>query len=113
MAAILDKVQGIPVPKFKTGEPFEQYRAREEKYIEDVKAYAARRGYGPERGELISFPVGDGKALYVVLSTRPLVLILITTGDSYRAQFDNRMTLTDVRRAIRVAKTLTSIFKGV
>lgn len=47
---------------------------------------AMRQSYGktcPEAGKLISFPVADGKALYVVATLKPVALVHVDTGDAY------------------------------
>jgi hypothetical protein len=65
-------------------------------------------------GETIDFPIADGRAVYMVLSTRPLELIHLSYGDGY--QIDEMMLrgmrVSDVRRLVAQRKALEKLFGG-
>lgn len=65
-------------------------------------------------GSLVSWPVADGQARYVVMTTRPLRLIHLADGDGYRLQgFAERgLRVRDVREALRRRETLNQLFEA-
>lgn len=85
----------------KIGFDYEKYNKAEEKYLEDLKAFLIKRKKGKNVGEIIGFPVADGKALYMVASIRPLELVHIPLGDAYQFQYAHRLTAKDVDEEIR------------
>jgi hypothetical protein len=89
-----------------------QYFKDCEDYIERLQE-AIKDSYGdvcPEAGELIDFPVGDGKALYVVARLKPIELIHVDTGDGWHYEYIRRLTAADIRKKIRSNRTLRELF---
>lgn len=54
------------------------------------------------RDRIVSFPVGDGNALYYLFSEQPLVLQHIPYGDAYRVDpaLIRGLRLTDIKRRV-------------
>ena len=65
----------------------------------------------PEAGKVISFPVADGQAVYVVYSTKPVQLIHVDTGDAYSFQYAHRLTAADIRDEIKRQETMSKLFR--
>ena len=74
----------------------EDHRAWEIKVV----AWAKQHGNGPYAGEIIQFPVADGRASYIVLSLKPVQLIHLSTGDDYEYPYIERLTATDITQRI-------------
>ena len=57
-------------------------------------------------GALVSFPVGDGTAKYVVTSMRPLAMQHVPHGDSYRIPdaYIRGLRVEDIRKGLRFEK---------
>jgi hypothetical protein len=67
---------------------------------------------GPLVGEVISWPVADGKAQYMVYTTKPLALLHLDYGDGYQVDpiMIRGLRVTDVKEKVRQAKALSEIF---
>jgi hypothetical protein len=81
--------------------------AYEKEIVRWARTYAVNC---PEAGEIISFPVCDGAARYVVASLKPVKLIHIDTGDAYSFRYANRLSAKDIRDEIKRAKALKAPF---
>lgn len=110
MGKVYGGVEEIPVPTFKSGESFEKYMERCDKYVEAVKVFARNNGRGDLAGEEISFPVADGAARYIVFSLRPVILIHLPVGDAYQFQYAERLTAADIKKEVNRQKTASDIF---
>lgn len=60
---------------------YSAYQQQCEKFELDLCQWAKENSTCPDAGKIISFPVGDGKALYVIFDYRSL--IHIPTDDAY------------------------------
>lgn len=100
---------GFP-PKITHPFNFAAYEAACDEYTRGLQAWAKAQGRHKDAGEVITFPVADGCAVYVVLSLKPVELIHVPVGDAWQFQYANRLTATDVRDKIRSAKALAKIF---
>lgn len=87
--------ESIPEPTY-AGEPFDEYLKIEEKYIQDVISYAKNCGKGEYRGKAVFFPVGDGKAMYVIFDKR--TLLHICTGDSWSSPLAEYMPMKELEK---------------
>lgn len=87
------------------------YQEDEDKYLADLKAFIAKSGYtGKNAGEIISFPVADSSAMYMVISMRPLQLMHLELGDAWRFQYVERLTAKDVQQKIDQKKAMDKLF---
>ena len=104
-----------PVPGFekKPEESFEAYMNRAEALLNDMLAASARVTDGKVEGSLVSFPVADGKAWYLVKSEKPLRLQHIPFGDAYQADCMTirGMRLADVQEHVRRSRALSALFQ--
>jgi len=85
MARIYGPPGELPAPEM----DFEHFdwnawQKTEEEYLERLEAYCVEHGSGDCKGEIITFPVADGKAIYMVYSLSPAVLIHIPLGDAWQ-----------------------------
>jgi hypothetical protein len=111
MGKIYAPPEGFEPPDL-TIQDIDKYLKECEKYEENlVKAIrTAYKGVCREAGEVISFPVCDGKARYIVATLKPVKLIHIDTGDAYQAPYVHRLTAKDLREEIRRTKALRDLF---
>lgn len=90
---------------------YKEHQKKEDKYIADLKAYLAEKGYtGKNAGETISFPVADSQAVYMVISMRPLQLMHVPIGDAWSFQYIERLTAKDVQQKIDQRRNIEKLF---
>jgi hypothetical protein len=90
---------------------YAQHQEQEDKYIADLKAYLAEKGYtGKNAGETISFPVADSSAVYMVVSMRPLQLMEVPVGDCWTFQYVHLLTAKEVQEKIDQKKAWAEMF---
>ena len=100
----------VPVINF-VGFSNAKWQEEENKYIADVKEHIKKLNYDdPETGEVIYFPVADGKALYMVITCKPLMLVHLPLGDAWHFQYAKNLTAKDVRQKIAGRKALDKLF---
>jgi len=113
MAKIFSPPKGFTPPEIRGGQDIRQYIKDCDDYAEHLVKWAKENGDGSsESGEIIAFPVADGKARYVVVSMKPVSLIHIDTGDAYQFRYVNRLTAKDVREEVRRTRSFAKLFKG-
>lgn len=63
-------------------------------------------------GEKWNYPVGDGKAQYVVYTSKPLALIWLPLGDAWQIPDVVRrgLTLADIRQGVEADKRIGELF---
>lgn len=100
----------IEVPEFKSGEPWQDYEKRCDTHVKAVKQWAKTNGAGPEAGQEVDFPQGDGYARYIVFSLKPVKLIHLNVGDAWQYPYAHRLTASDIRDVLRKDSSLKSFF---
>jgi len=88
------------------------------KYEEDIKIFKQELikylndiGYKESYvGETISFPVGDGKAEYMVFNLKPVMLIHLPIGDAWEFPQAHLLTKTEVLKLITQRKAIEKLF---
>lgn len=110
MAKIYSPPEGFDPPQWDPKLSHKENDKAEDEYMEKLKAWAKKHGKGKTAGEMIYFPVADGKAVYMVFSLKPVTLIHVPVGDAWHFQYAHRLTASDVRKEIEGAKTLRGIF---
>lgn len=88
--------------EFKSGEDFEAYLKRANKALKEMeKLYP-----------IIGFSVADGRALYAVVSMKPLQLMHIPYGDGYRVQYPmiRGLRVQDVKQMLKRNENLKAMF---
>jgi hypothetical protein len=91
------------------------------KWQEDEKNFIANlatwcKGRNPHEdqnyiGEVIDFPVADGKALYMIAALRPLQLIHLPLGDAWSFQQEHLLTAKEVKTMVDRRKKFDEIWK--
>jgi hypothetical protein len=100
--------QDIPVPEFSPAESWDKYNERVKTFINRVRAWAEKTGSGDLAGKLVSFPVGDGYAQYVVW--KPTHVIHLPVGDKWHFQYIERLKAADIRENVRQNEAIEKIF---
>lgn len=84
---------------------------RVEKHKEDLKTWLVGQGYtGKNTGEVVSFPVADGSAQYMVGEGRSLILIHLPYYDAYHYRMVDRFTKKEILEEIDRAKRMKAFF---
>jgi hypothetical protein len=117
------KVYGVPdsihVPSF------EDYRTENGRFnldsllydeqvcVSEVSEWCRANGKGPLAGEVISFSVADGRAVYVVYG--PSSLVHVPVGDSYSLPeaHERGLTAADIRGHVESERSLNKLFGRV
>lgn len=111
MAKIYSLPDGIVKPEIDFGNYNRaDYEAKEKKFLEDVKAWCLKRKQGDFIGEVISFPVADGSASYMVASMKPLELIFLPLMDEYEFQYVHLLTVKEVKEKITSTKKFNEMW---
>jgi hypothetical protein len=89
----------------------------DEAYLERLREWCKSNSRTPRSelvGETIHFPVADGQATYMVLSTRPLELLHVRLGDGYAADpiLERGLRTSDVRERVAQKRKLAELFGG-
>lgn len=75
---------------------------KEEEYLRELIKWCRNRcPHIEEIGEIITFPVADGKAFYMVMNLSPVELIHIPLGDAWEFQYAHRLTRKDILEKIK------------
>lgn len=86
------------------------YEAAEQNYIAEVKEYLKAWADKPSFGEVISFQVADGYALYLVADLKPVTLVHLPLGDAWHYEGASKLTAKNVLALIERQKSLREIF---
>ena len=81
-------------------------------YKAELKAFLQKRKNGKNVGEIISFPVADGYAEYMVASMEPVELVHLPLGDAWDFQYARLLTAKEVQEKIDQQKALERLFKN-
>lgn len=116
-AQIFNAPEEVKVPRLSiksrenVSQQIKDHQKAEEKYIQDVKDWLHNNGFNKKNaGEIIDFPVADGKALYMVASMKPLRLIHLEVGDAWCFQYANLLTAKEVQEKIDQRKAIEKLF---
>lgn len=110
-------IEAPKVSDFITAKPFSFDRdgleAAEAKYTEDLRALLVKRKPGPYVGEIISFGIADGQALYMVASLRPAQLVHMPLGDAWQvsAAVISRLTVAQIKAQIDAEKLFDQAYR--
>lgn len=111
MAKIFSAPDTIKPPVFNVRNLVET-KENEKKYIEAVKQYCLTDNPKKDEytGELFKIPMGDGYAMYMVYSMKPLHLIHLEIGDAWDSPYANNVTSKFVKSHIDGAKKIEKLF---
>lgn len=108
------KLTAHDVPGFdqQTGEDINAYFKRTAALLEQMMAKSNALPEGEYVGAILSFPIADGKALYLVDKVKPLTLTPIPYMDGYQipAAHIRGLTLADVSLQVRRDKAFAAMF---
>jgi hypothetical protein len=113
MAKIYNVPKVIKVPEINFNGRFniKKYDEEVEKFKQQLKDHLINLGYTDEHvGEIISFPVADGKAMYMVAKLKPVMLVHLPLGDAWEFEYAHLLTKTEVIKKIQQHKALEKIF---
>ncbi len=111
MATIYALPKEVSVPTFDWSN-IPQYEKDCDKFKEDLKAYIKSMGYDEEQvGEVIHFPVADGRAEYMVASLKPVMLFHLPIGDAWHYQNAELLTKKAIIDKLTQQKALDELFK--
>lgn len=109
MATVYNGPDEVQVPELNFRD-IPAYNAAIEKYITDLKEFCIKRNPSEHVGEVLSFPVADGKALYMVAALKPVQLIHMEVWDAYSFPMAHRLTKKDIIEQIARQKAIKELF---
>lgn len=112
-AQIFDVPEEIKVPQIRFDGKFnlKEYNEDVEKFEQQLKDHLKNLGYDGEHvGEIIDFPVADGKARYMVFNLKPVMLVHLPLDDAWEFDYAHLLTKTEVVKKIQQQKALEEMF---
>lgn len=82
----------------------------EVRYQKEVIALAKEFSDCPQAGEVLYYPVGDGKAQYVVLAVEPVALAHLEIGDCWKSDVVKSISSEGVLEKIEQQNALKELF---
>jgi len=109
MGKVFSPPASVPVPEFDWAD-MDAYQAKENKFIDDLKAFCKQRNSGEYVGEVIKFPAADSYAMYMVASLKPVELIHLPLMDAWEFPYVERLTAKDIKEKVDAEKKLAEFF---
>jgi hypothetical protein len=111
-AKVYNVPEGIEVPQINFANyNYAEHTKKIEAFIEQVKNHVIKLGWvGEHVGEIIDFPVADGKAMYMVFDLKPVRLIHLPIDDAWTFQYVHLLTKKEVLEKIAQRKALNEMF---
>lgn len=92
---------------------YEKEVAQEDAHLEALKKHFIAQGYrGKNTGEVISFPVADGCAQYMLVEGPKSFLIHLPYGDAWQFREAEYLPKKEILRRIESGKKLAKLFGG-
>jgi hypothetical protein len=110
MAKVYTLPDGFEAPNFDYKD-ISKYEKNCAEHSEKLKKWCVERN--PEQecvGEIIRFPVADGKAEYMVAAIKPVQLIHLPYWDAYQSETADLMTGKAIKEKIANEKALAELF---
>lgn len=108
-AKIYSGIKGINPPKFDF-KNYGEYQKKCDEYIKLLEEQCKAASNHKNAGKIISFPVADGRAQYMICTMKPLQLIHINTGDGYQTEFAQLLTAKKVNEMIERDEKFNELF---
>ena len=89
-----------------------EYDRQQNESLDKLEAHDKSLPDDVYEGRLISFPVGDGQALYRIRSLKPVVLEWVPFQDRWQESYANRLTAKDVKEAADRRRGMAKLFGG-
>jgi hypothetical protein len=97
------------VPTFELEEGYDEYKQREEAFYDEVRSFLKDRNFkGKNSGTILSMPIADSSALYMVMKMRPLQLIHLPIMDAWEHPMARLLDAKEVNRMIEFAEKMKS-----
>lgn len=113
MIKVYSAPDDIKIPKWNSKESRDYNLNKEDEYRDKLKRFLILRNPNcKEVGEVISFPVADGYAEYMVAGLKPAELVHIPLCDAYHFEYVSRLTIKDIKDKIKQRKALKSLFSS-
>ncbi len=113
----MGKIYSLPaelakkLPTFNFKDPHSVTMQKENDFIKEVRKELVKLNPTQEFvGEEIRFPVADGYARYLVVSSKPVALIHLPLGDAWEFQYAHRITKEDIAQKINADKRMAELF---
>ena len=87
-----------------------EYDKETERYENELKAFLLENSNTKNVGEIISFPVADGSARYMVASMKPLQLIHLAIDDAWEFEYAHKLNAKDVQQKIDQRNAIEKMF---
>jgi hypothetical protein len=87
------------------------WQAQERAYMGKLTKYVMQHGSGKNKGKIVSYPVADGYARYMIFSEKPAALIHIPTGDAWHYSMVTRFTMKEVLADIAREEKFNKLFE--
>jgi hypothetical protein len=85
------------IPVFDFAKPYKEHENREKEFLKELKDFLIKQNPNEKHvGEIIDFPVADGKAMYMVISLKPVELLYLPLGDAWQYQYVHKMNKKDI-----------------
>lgn len=111
MGKIYSVPSDVTVPEF-NWEDIDGYKKAVETFEIELREWCKKRNNKDYVGEIISFPVADNYASYMVASLSPIELIHIPTWDGYHFEYAARLTKKDIIEKINQQNAMKKLFGG-
>jgi hypothetical protein len=91
---------------------YKKHVEAENTWLESLKAWCVKNNPKcEEAGRIISEPVADGSALYMVLSIKPVKLIHIPLGDAWEFRWAPRWTTKDIKQMVAARESMGKLIE--
>lgn len=113
MAKIFRCFEDVKRPTYDFRQSHKEMQQEENRYLNDIRAKLNSMGFkGKNVGEVISFPVADSTADYMIVSMRPLKLMHLEIADAWDFEYAHLLTAKEVNEKIEAKKRLEKLFKS-
>ena len=111
MAKIIQTPSNIPAPEFSIDKLLSGESEKESnEFISKIKSYCKANGSGPLAGTEVKFPIADGYAKYVILSSSPAVMMHLKIDDAWDARVAHTMNGKQLALYVESCSKLDALF---
>lgn len=82
MATVYGGIEGIEAPQYNIQLSYEENQAAEDAFVNEMAEQCRAQSDCPDAGKVISFPIADGKARYMVMDYEHLIHLAL--GDCWQ-----------------------------
>jgi hypothetical protein len=86
------------------------WQAQEKAWLNKLRQYVMQHGSGKNKGKIVSYPVADGYAQYMIFSEKPAALIHIPLGDAWQYPMVSRFTMKEVLADVAREEQFSKLF---